>query len=152
MLNAIVDCARRGIRSNYKGMPVDCPQRDERMPWLGDRTTGCFGESYMMDCRSLYTKWVADICQSQRNDGCISDVAPAYWRLYNGNVTWPAALPFACDMIYRQYGDLRPMRELRTDKAFSGVCQQKAPPRQPDRLRPLRRLVRAAGVTETRAQ
>ncbi|MBQ7869920.1 MAG: family 78 glycoside hydrolase catalytic domain [Prevotella sp.] len=111
MLNAIVDCARRGIRSNYKGMPVDCPQRDERMPWLGDRTTGCFGESYMMDNRSLYAKWVADICQSQRDDGCISDVAPAYWRLYNGNVTWPAALPFACDMLYRQYGDLRPMRE-----------------------------------------
>ena len=25
-----------GIRSNYKGMPVDCPQRNERQPWLGD--------------------------------------------------------------------------------------------------------------------
>ena len=111
MLNDIISCARRGIRSNYKGMPVDCPQRDERMPGLGDRTTGCFGESYTADCHSLYAKWVADICQSQRNDGCISDVAPAYWRLYNGNVTWPAALPFACDMLYRQYGDLRPMQE-----------------------------------------
>lgn len=111
IMNAIVANARRGIRSNYKGMPIDCPQRDERMPWLGDRTTGCFGESYMMDCRSLYAKWAADICQSQRSDGSISDVAPAYWRLYNGNVTWPAALPSACDMIYRQYGDLRPMQD-----------------------------------------
>ena len=111
MLNAIVANARRGVRSNYKGMPVDCPQRDERMPWLGDRTTGCLGESYLMDNHSLYAKWIADIRDGQRADGRISDVTPAYWRLYNTNITWPAALPFACDMLYRQYGDLRPMRE-----------------------------------------
>ena len=110
MLNRIVANARRGIRSNYKGMPVDCPQRDERMPWLGDRTTGCFGESYMMNNHSLYAKWVADICDSQRPDGSISDVSPAYWRLYRLNITWPAALPFSCHMLYRQYGDIRPMQ------------------------------------------
>lgn len=110
LVNKIVANARRGIRSNYKGMPIDCPQRDERMPWLGDRTTGCLGESFLMDNHSLYAKWTSDICESQRPDGNISDVAPAYWRLYTGNVTWPAALPFACDMLYTQYGDLNPMR------------------------------------------
>ena len=111
ILNSIVDNARRGIRSNYKGMPIDCPQRDERMPWLGDRTVGCLGESYLMNNHALYAKWVSDICDSQRPDGNISDVSPAYWRLYNGNITWPAALPFSCDMLYRQYGDLRPMQD-----------------------------------------
>lgn len=111
LLNAIVDNARRGVRSNYKGMPVDCPQRDERMPWLGDRTTGCLGESYLMDNHALYSKWMGDIRDGQRSDGRISDVMPAYWRLYNTNITWPACLPFACDMLYRQYGDLRPMRD-----------------------------------------
>lgn len=110
LLNRIVENALRGIRSNYKGMPIDCPQRDERMPWLGDRTTGCLGESYLLDNHALYAKWVRDICEAQRPDGNISDVAPAYWRLYTGNVTWPAALPFACDMLYRQFGDLRPMQ------------------------------------------
>lgn len=111
IINHILDNARRGILSNYKGMPIDCPQRDERMPWLGDRTTGCFGESYMFDNHNLYSKWVKDICDSQRSNGMISDVSPAYWRLYNGNVTWSAALPFVCDMLYRQYGDIRPMQE-----------------------------------------
>ena len=108
-LNRIIEAARRGIRSNYKGMPLDCPQRDERMPWLGDRTTGCLGESYLLDVHPLYAKWLGDIRECQRQDGAISDVAPAYWRLYNTNITWPAALPFGCDMLYRQYGDLRPM-------------------------------------------
>ena len=111
LLNAIVANARRGVRSNYKGMPVDCPQRDERMPWLGDRTMGCLGESYLMDNHALYSKWMGDIRDGQRADGRISDVTPAYWRLYNTNITWPACLPFACEMLYRQYGDLRPMRE-----------------------------------------
>lgn len=111
LLNSIVDNARRGVRSNYKGMPIDCPQRDERMPWLGDRTTGCTGESYLMNNHALYVKWMADMRDGQLKDGRISDVTPAYWRLYNKNVTWPAAFPFACDMLYRQYGDLKPMRE-----------------------------------------
>lgn len=110
LLNEIIANARRGIMSNYKGMPLDCPQRDERMPWLGDRTIGCTGESYIADCHDLYSKWTRDICDSQRNDGAISDVSPAYWQLYTDNVTWPAALPFAADMLYRQYGDLEPMR------------------------------------------
>lgn len=111
MLNKILDNARRGILSNYKGIPMDCPQRDERMPWLGDRTMGCFGESYLTQNHTLYTKWLQDICDAQRIDGNISDVCPAYWRLYNGNITWPAALPFGMEMLRLQYGDERPIRE-----------------------------------------
>ena len=112
MLNRILDNARRGILSNYKGLPMDCPQRDERMPWLGDRTIGCFGESYMTRNHALYSKWLADICDAQRKDGNISDVCPAYWRLYNGNITWPAALPFGMEMLRLQYGDERPAKEM----------------------------------------
>ena len=111
MLNKILANARRGILSNYKGIPMDCPQRDERMPWLGDRTMGCFGESYMTNNHTLYSKWMQDICDAQRKDGNISDVCPAYWRLYNGNITWPAALPFGMEMLRLQYGDERPMCE-----------------------------------------
>lgn len=111
LLNRLVENARRGIRSNYKGMPIDCPQRDERMPWLGDRTMGCLGESYLMDNRALYAKWMNDIEDSQREDGNISDVSPSYWRLYTNNVTWPAAFPFGCEMLYRQYGDDAPIRQ-----------------------------------------
>ena len=49
ILNKVYKNATWGIRSNYKGMPVDCPQRDERQPWLGDRTRGCFGEAFVFD-------------------------------------------------------------------------------------------------------
>ena len=104
-LTQIMKNAWWGIYSNYKGMPVDCPQRNERQPWLGDRTMGCLGESYLFNNERLYTKWMRDICESQREDGVFSDVAPAYWNYYNDDVTWPAALPFGCDMLWRQYGN-----------------------------------------------
>ncbi|CAM4025689.1 alpha-L-rhamnosidase [Pedobacter westerhofensis] len=108
-LNSIYKNAYWAIRSNYKGMPVDCPQRNERQPWLGDRTTGAYGESFLFDNGRLYTKWLDDIQQSQRQDGSIPDVAPAFWRYYSDNVTWPATYLTVADMIYQQYGDLRPI-------------------------------------------
>lgn len=110
ILNRVIQNAARGIRANYKGMPVDCPQRNERQPWLGDRTVGALGETYLFDNASLYSKWVRDICEAQREDGCIPDVAPAFWNYYTDNVTWPAALPFVCDMLLTRYADDAPLR------------------------------------------
>ena len=111
-LNRIFTNAFWGIRGNYRSMPTDCPQRDERMGWLGDRATGCFGESYMFDQALLYEKWLRDIQAMQRPDGCVPDVAPAFWSFdqQSGNVTWPAAYISVADMLYTQYGDLRAIR------------------------------------------
>ena len=114
-LNQVYQNAVWGVLSNYKGMPIDCPQRDERQPWLGDRTRGCYGEAFLFDNKSLYTKWVRDIVEAQREDGCIPDVAPAYWNYYSDNMTWPAALPYALDMLQKQYGDDAPMRRYYPD-------------------------------------
>lgn len=111
ILNKVYNNAVWGILANYKGMPVDCPQRDERQPWLGDRVRGCFGEAFIFDNNNLYAKWARDIVEAQREDGCIPDVAPAYWNYYSDNITWPSALPFSLEMMYNQYGDDEPMRE-----------------------------------------
>ena len=110
-LNTILRNAFWGIRSNYKGMPVDCPQRNERQPWLGDHAIGSWGESYLFDNVALYAKWTRDICDAQREDGCIPDVAPAFWNYYSDNVTWPATLPLVCDMLYTQYGNVRSIEQ-----------------------------------------
>lgn len=111
MLNKIVENARWGIKGNYKGMPVDCPQRNERMPWLGDRTVGCWGESYLMNNAALYAKWLDDIADAQRSDGVIPDVAPAYWNYYSDNVTWPAVYVFGAEMLYKQFGNVAPIKK-----------------------------------------
>ena len=111
VLNTIIRNAFWGIRGNYKGMPVDCPQRNERQPWLGDRTMGSLGESFLFDNKAMYAKWAEDISEAQRYDGAIPDVAPAFWNYYSDNVTWPAAFPMTVNMMYQQFGDTRPVRD-----------------------------------------
>ncbi|HEY6901560.1 MAG TPA: family 78 glycoside hydrolase catalytic domain, partial [Puia sp.] len=109
ILNKLFTNAWWGINANYKGMPIDCPQRNERMPWLGDRATGSLGESYLFNNGLLYAKWLDDIEQSQKPDGQLPDVAPAYWNYYSDNMTWPGVYILVADMLYRQYGDSRPI-------------------------------------------
>ena len=111
ILNQIVQNAFWGIRGNYKGMPIDCPQRNERQPWLGDRAMGALGESFLMGNGPMYAKWMDDIREAQRQDGCIPDVAPAFWNYYSENMTWPAALVLISDMLYEQYGNIRPIEK-----------------------------------------
>jgi len=112
ILNKVYQNARWGILGNYKGMPVDCPQRDERQPWLGDRTRGCFGEAFLFDNHNLYAKWARDITEAQREDGCIPDVAPAFWNYYSDDLTWAAALPMTLRMLQGHYGDDAPLRRF----------------------------------------
>ena len=111
VINQVYQNAWWGIASNYKGMPVDCPQRNERQPWLGDRTVGAQGESFVFDNAKLYAKWMQDIEESQTTAGSIPDVAPAFWNYYTDDVTWPAAFIFISNHLYNQYGDDMPIRK-----------------------------------------
>ncbi|TDD97796.1 alpha-L-rhamnosidase [Flavobacterium cellulosilyticum] len=104
-MNQIFKNAYWGIRGNYKGMPIDCPQRNERQPWLGDRTTGAYGESFIFNNQTLYAKWLDDIKNAQTQDGGIPDVAPAFWRYYGDGVTWPGTYITVADMLYQQFAD-----------------------------------------------
>lgn len=110
-INQLVKNAYWGIRGNYRGMPTDCPQRDERQGWLGDRATGCFGEAFLFNNALLYSKWLQDIEDSQSPEGSISVVSPRYWTLYNDDVTWPAAYFYGAKMLWHQFGDTRPIEK-----------------------------------------
>ena len=111
IINAVYRNATWGIRGNYRSMPTDCPQRDERMGWTGDRTTGCYGESFIFDNHRLYAKWLQDLEDSQLENGSLPDVAPAYWRNYTDNMTWPGAFITVADMIWRRFGDFRTVEQ-----------------------------------------
>lgn len=80
-----------GVRGNYRSISTDCPQRDERQGWLGDRSAESKGETFLFDIAALYAKWTQDMADAQKDNGSISDVCPSYWPLYNDNVTWPSS-------------------------------------------------------------
>jgi len=107
LLNQLHNNIYWGVRGNYRSIPTDCPQRDERQGWMGDRSVVSWGESYLFDIAAFYSKWTQDIEDAQRPSGSVPDVVPNYWVLYNDGVTWPSTFLLATNMLYRQYGDVR---------------------------------------------
>jgi alpha-L-rhamnosidase len=105
LINRIYTNIVWGTRGNYRSLPTDCPQRDERQGWLGDRSEECKGESYLFDISALYAKWRQDMEDAQRTNGSIPDVAPAYWPIYSDNVTWPSSAIIVPSALERQFGD-----------------------------------------------
>ncbi len=111
LLNRIYTNIVWGTRGNYRSMPTDCPQRDERQGWLGDRSEECKGESYLFVMDPLYKKWRQDMADAQRANGVIPDVAPAFWPIYSDNVTWPSSAIIIPSALYRQFGDVSCIRQ-----------------------------------------
>jgi Alpha-L-rhamnosidase N-terminal domain./Bacterial alpha-L-rhamnosidase. len=166
ILNAVYRNAFWGIRGNYRSMPTDCPQRDERMGWTGDRATGCYGESYIFDNHHLYAKWLDDGEDCQLENGCISDVFPPYWRNYTNSMTWPGAFITVADMIYTRFGDDKPIRKhydamkkwlnfMKTKYMFDGIMKRDQygdwcmPPESPEMIhsRDINRKTCAAAIS-----
>ncbi|HZT22884.1 MAG TPA: family 78 glycoside hydrolase catalytic domain [Verrucomicrobiae bacterium] len=107
LLNHIYSNVVWGVRDNYRSIPTDCPQRDERQGWLGDRSEESRGESYFFDNSTLYAKWMQDIADAQRPGGSVPDVAPAYWPIYSDNVSWPSTFIIVPEMLRDQFADTR---------------------------------------------
>ncbi len=105
LVNKIYHNIYWGIRGNYRSIPTDCPQRDERQGWFGDRAQVSRGEMYVFDTAAMHTKWMTDIRDSQKEDGSIPDLAPAYWAFYTNSVTFPTLAFSIPGHLYRAYGD-----------------------------------------------
>ena len=111
LLNRIAHNVFWGVRGNYRSIVTDCPQRDERQAWLGDRAGEATGEASLFNIAPIYGKWLDDIADNQRPDGSISDVCPAYWPFFNNNVTWPSLEMIVPGILYDEYGDRRVIRQ-----------------------------------------
>jgi alpha-L-rhamnosidase len=67
-------------RSNFTGIPTDCPQRDERLGWLGDACVFWDAAAYNMDVYGFTQRFAGDMRDAQTPDGAFSDYAPAARR------------------------------------------------------------------------
>lgn len=112
-INRLYDCIVWTHRSNFMEVPTDCPQRDERLGWLGDAELFCKAAAYSYDVYGFYRKWLHDVASQQLPDGGLRSVCP-----YNENY------PFRCSAawgdagviipweLYRIYGDKTILEEL----------------------------------------
>jgi alpha-L-rhamnosidase len=65
MINKLWSNILWGQRSNFVGVPTDCPQRDERLGWMGDAQVFWRTASYNMQLAAFSRKYAADIRGTQ---------------------------------------------------------------------------------------
>ncbi|MEN5364150.1 family 78 glycoside hydrolase catalytic domain [Brevundimonas intermedia] len=63
-------------RSNFVGIPTDCPQRDERLGWTGDARVYWDAAAYNMDTYAFTRRFMNDLRDAQRADGSFPPWAP----------------------------------------------------------------------------
>ena len=111
LVNQIYRNLRWGQRMFLRnGVPLD-PDRDERQGWLGDPSKDSESEAFNFNVAAFYDKWLEDIRLDQQPDGKQSDVSPAYWAFYSGDIVWPSVLSIVPDWYYSFYDDRRILAE-----------------------------------------
>jgi alpha-L-rhamnosidase len=101
-LFAAIDWGQRG---NFISVPTDCPQRDERLGWLGDAQIFARTACYNRDVAAFFGKWMADVADAQLPSGAFTNAAP---RLTNSGTEAPAwgdagvIVPWT---VWKMYGD-----------------------------------------------
>jgi len=95
-------------RNNMTSVPTDCPQRDERMGWMGDAQVFCQASIFNMNMAAFYTKWLQDIRDAQSIRGSFPDIAPHGFepdRRFSNAPAWADAGVIIPWRLYTNYGD-----------------------------------------------
>lgn len=111
-LNRLVEMIRWTQRSNWLSVPMDCPQRGERLGWMGDNELFAPAGCLLFDGRAFQSKHVDDIFDAAHPNGSLPDFAPcgggaAPMATYG----WADAGVIVPYVIWQTYGDLSPARK-----------------------------------------
>ena len=106
LLNKLYHNIIYGQLSNYLDIPTDCPQRDERLGWLGDAQVFARTAAINFDVYNFFKKWLQDLALDQHKDGGVEGVCPIVGGLpIQVSSGWGDASTICPMEIYRAYGN-----------------------------------------------
>ena len=113
MLNQLMDSIVWTQRANLESTPTDCPQRNERLGWLGDINSFAQTAIFNMDMAAFFSKWVRDVRDAQADDGRYPDIAPnpGARNAGGGAPAWADAGTVVPWRMYQNYADKRLLEE-----------------------------------------
>lgn len=98
-------------KSNMLGYPMDCPQRDERLGWMGDAQVTVEEAMFNFDMARFYGNWITGIRKNQHNEtGDIPIISPRPYIRDEG-VEWSSTYINLIWKYYVFYGDKRILKE-----------------------------------------
>ncbi|MDX2023057.1 MAG: family 78 glycoside hydrolase catalytic domain [Deltaproteobacteria bacterium] len=96
-------------RSNFVGIPTDCPHR-EKNGWTGDAHLAIDAGLYNYHNAAAYLSWLREVRDAQRADGRIPGIAPTGAFGFEDEIsgpTWDLALYLVPWRLYEHGGDAR---------------------------------------------
>jgi alpha-L-rhamnosidase len=93
-------------RGNFLSVPTDCPQRDERLGWMGDAQVFAPTAARNADVAAFFTKWMVDVNDGQTTNGDFADVSPRVSRPQPAMPVWGDAGVIIPWEMYCTYGDI----------------------------------------------
>lgn len=111
LLNTFHDNVVSTMRSNYIAVPMDCPQRDERLGWTGDTQLFAPTAAFLYDCESFLVSWLRDLVLEQERvgGGLVPLFAPSVVPQVSEQglmAAWGDAIAIVPDVLARASGDL----------------------------------------------
>src|SRR5205807_1814173 len=96
-----------GQRGNFLSIPTDCPQRDERLGWMGDAGVFWRTGSFNFDIEAFSHKFMSDVTDAQTAAGAFTNVSPDVLRPFGseGAPGWGDAGVIIPWTVWLQYGD-----------------------------------------------
>jgi alpha-L-rhamnosidase len=105
-LNKMNQLGAWGQRGNFISIPTDCPQRDERLGWMGDAGVFWRTGTYNFNIDAFTHKFLDDVMDAQAPDGAFTDVSPNILGPGPGAPGWGDAGVFIPYAAWLQYGDV----------------------------------------------
>ena len=112
LLNKIQQATLWSYRSNFVGIPTDCPHR-EKNGWTGDAHLAAEQAMYNDYNIAAYEAWMNDFKDEQRESGELPGIVPTSgWGYQWGNgPAWDSAYILIPWYLYEYYGDRRVLSE-----------------------------------------
>lgn len=113
ILNKIHEITCRSTRTNFHGMPTDCPHR-EKNGWTGDAQLTAEELLLNFDCGAAYNRWMDDIIRAQRKSGQLPGIVPSTGWGYNwgSGPAWDSVCAVIPYNMYLYNGDSRVVEKM----------------------------------------
>ena len=107
LVNRMWNIGLWGQRGNFLSIPTDCPQRDERLGWMGDAGVFWRTGTYNFDIQAFSHKFMNDVTDAQTAEGAFTNVSPDVLRPFGseGAPGWGDAGVILPWTTWVQYGD-----------------------------------------------
>lgn len=109
LINRLFENVRWSQYANSISVPTDCPQRNERLGWMGDAQVFARTACFNADMHRFYRRFLRAARDLQTPEGQYPNVAPVGGGF--GGIAWESAGIIVTWEVYRHYGDLEIIRE-----------------------------------------